>query len=138
MEISGRRWFFRLLARDAIVAAEEVQGVRHIRLDRFAEVPDSKVGQLIPMIEPGLRVSLEGDDVVATLPGGKRWRLFPCEDPNASVFHSFNGLDTIDKISSEMLPAFGWTPKESISIVRALFLRLASLGIVRTCNYWRD
>jgi hypothetical protein len=138
MEISGRRHFFRLLARDALVAKEEAQGVRHIRLDRFTEVPDSKVGQLVPMIQPGLRVSKEGDDVVAILPEGERVRLFHSDDPRASIFGSFNGQNTIGMISSEMSRMFGWTPEDSMSAVRALFLRLANLRIVGTCNCWQD
>jgi hypothetical protein len=135
---SDRRDFFRLLARDAIVAGQETRGVRHIRLDRFAEVPDSKVGQLIPMIQPGLRISVEREDLIATLQAGDRIRLFHCEDPRASIFRLFNGRNTIAQISSESCQTFAWTPERSFSAVRELYLRLATLGIARTCNYWED
>jgi hypothetical protein len=138
MDSSGRRRFFRLVAREAIVATEEVRGIRHIRLDRFAEVPDSKVGQLVPMIQPGLRISTQGDEVIATLARGERVRLFRSVEPDAAIFRSFNGYDPISKISSDMCQTFGWTPESSILAVRSLFLRLANLGIARTCNYWKD
>lgn len=138
MDSSGRRHFFRLVAREAIVATEEVKGIRHIRLDRLSEVPDSKVGQLVPVIQPGLRILTEGDDLIATLPGGERVRLFGSVEPEAEIFRSFNGCDPISKISSDMCRRFGWTPESSISAVRKLFLRLANLGIARTCNCWQD
>jgi hypothetical protein len=136
--LGGRRQFFRLLAREAIVATQEVRGVRHIRLDRFADVPDSKVGQLIPIIQPGLRISIDGDDVIATLPSGERQRLFGSAEPDAVIFRSFNGCDPISKITSDMCQNFGLTPERSISAVRMLFLRLANLGIASTCNCWQD
>jgi hypothetical protein len=138
MERLARRHFFRLFAHDALVASEQALGVRHMRLDLFPEVPDSKVCQLIPRILPGLRISDERGEVYATRPEGQRIRLFPVDDPRARIFCLFNGGHTIQVISSTACQTFGWTPEKSVATVRSMFFRLAKLGIVGTCNCWQD
>lgn len=131
-----RRLFFRYMARETLVWCEEMCGVRHIRLSDIPKFPPQAFAALIPRVCPGVEIVPQAGRVCARLPGAKDTvTLFPASDDAClAVFNRFNGRNTLGQAASSLAGAMGWSAAESMSRVRALFLRLLALRVCVPCN----
>jgi len=130
-----RRNFFRSLAREAVVRADEMRGVPQMRLDQLDQLPEEVLARLIPGIAPGVQI-LPGEDVVrGRVPGVEEplvlfWRA-PAE---LFVFNRFNGRNRLGQVAEEWAAETGTEYARAFGFTRAIFLGLVRLRVCVPVN----
>jgi hypothetical protein len=132
----GRRRFFNQLARDLLVGAGEVRGIRHITYGELMSAPDDRLGKVTPGIREGVRILAGEGAVGAMLPDGSEISLFDKSDVALLIFNSFDGQRTLDRIGEAVAGAMHWPPERGFAAARALFLKLTCAGVAVVCNSW--
>jgi hypothetical protein len=135
-EDSARRSFFRLLARDVLVEAEEVRGVRHVTYGELFAAPDEKLGRLVPIVRPGIAIVPGECEVKARMPEGTEKRLFESTRLALLIFNSFNGQNTLEQVGRIVSAGMNWPQDDGFRAARALFLKLVCEGVAESCCYW--
>ena len=136
LDESGRRSFFRLFARDLLVKAEEARGMRFVTYADLISASDERLGWLIPVIRPGLTVSIREGKVTASRADGTDVVLFTANETTLLIFNSCNGQFTLEQIGQKVSAARAWTPETGFRAARALFLHLVCSGVAESCRYW--
>lgn len=135
-EDSGRRSFFQLLARDLLVEAEEVRGVRHVTYGELLAASDEKLGWLVPVVRKGIEIVPGDEEIKARMPDGTERRLFEPTRLALLTFNSFNGQNTLEQVGRIISVSMNWPPENGFRAARALFLKLVCEGVAESCRYW--
>ena len=136
LDDSGRRSFFRLLARDLLVEAEEVRGVRHVTYGEVLAASDEKLGWLVPIIRKGIVIFPGEEEVKARMLDGTERRLFEPTRLALLTFNSFNGQNTLEQVGRIVSVSMNWPQDNGFRAAKALFLKLVCEGVAESCRYW--
>lgn len=130
-----RRFFFRDLARQTVVFAEELRGTPHVTFDELFKLQPEKIGARIPRICPGVRIVPEEGQVLGRLPDAKE-AVAPLRTAgeNLAVFNRFNGQNTAGQVVREASAAMVWSEERSFDRVKGLFFRLVRLRVCVPAN----
>jgi hypothetical protein len=132
----GRRLFFRQFARNLVVGAEEMRGVRHVTYGELMSAPDARLARVTPGIRGGVCILPGEGKVSARLPDGSEVLLFEKSDVTLLIFNSFDGQRSLDQIGEAVAGAMRWPPERGFAAARALFLKLMCAGVAVICNSW--
>ena len=122
-----RRNFFRSLAREAAVRADEMRGIPQMRLDQLDQLPDEVLAELVPGVAPGVQILPDDDFVRGRIPGvAEPVVLFRHAPAELYVFNRFNGRNRLGQVAEE------WAAETASEYSRAFgFTRAIFLGLVR-------
>lgn len=131
-----RRHFFRAAARETLVWLEEAVGHRHVRISDLSALPESALLDLIPQVQPGVRIVAGEREVRALLPDAKEAiSLFAPDETTLFVFNQFNSETDLRRIAAGLGAARQWPSEQATAYVRGFFLRLLRLGVCVPRNY---
>jgi hypothetical protein len=134
-EIAGRRGFFRLFARESVVALDELRGRPQLRLADLPQLPDATLEQIAPAILEGVTVIPEEQRITARPPACQQAIVLFARDPvPVFIFNRFNGRSTLAQISKELSAQQQWPQEQSFAAVKALFFRLVRLRVCVPAN----
>jgi hypothetical protein len=132
---SGRRAFFRWLAREGAARFDELRDRPQMRLSDLPLLPAAQAAALKPGILPGVEILPEERDILARVPGRPQpVALFPAVSASLGMFNRFNGSNTLAEIAEAECAGTGQSPEAAFQAVRALFLRLAGMGVCAPVN----
>jgi hypothetical protein len=133
--IDDRRFFFRQLARETVVWVEELCGRPSVKLTDLPSLPPEAIAALVPQICPGVQIVPEELQISARLPGATGMVvLFESGEANLMVFNGFNGMNTIEKVASDLSAATEWSRERSLDHVKEMFFRLVRLRVCAPAN----
>lgn len=128
----SRREVFLTALTEARVREGQSRGANAFKLSALGALQDDLLALLTPAPVPGCRVLVDGELVVAHLPGVERpTELFPAESPANSVLDRFDGRTMIEVIGRALALEQGWEQDKAFAYVRGVFLHLITLGVCR-------
>jgi hypothetical protein len=133
---SGRRSFFRFFARDLLVEAEELRGIRHVTYGELLSASDEKLGGLVPVIRQGITIISGERQVLAKMPDGAEQPLFEITEIALLIFNFFNGQNTLNEVGRMVSSAMNWPEEQGFHAARGLFLKLVCAGVAGSCCHW--
>lgn len=116
-----RREFVKNLLHLAIETTKDVHERGSFRLDSLQSMPDSSIANLTPKVTEGCEISVQGDQVWATL----SILLFPSELAYLTVFNCFDGQHTLDDCASALADQMNWSYEEAFRFAKDLLIDLA-------------
>jgi hypothetical protein len=121
----SRRAFFRALFLETKDMARALQGNRSFSLWRLGELPDDELARLVPVLQPGLAVTVEGQRLVARRTStGERLDLAPASPENVLALNLFDGRLTLGTAGRRLASQMEWDRERGFVHVRDLFLEL--------------
>ncbi|MFZ0800148.1 MAG: hypothetical protein WCA13_02340 [Terriglobales bacterium] len=137
--IRDRREFFRWLARESLVAFDELRGRPHLRLRDLNELPDAQMLASKPGILPEVEIIVEDCSILARLPQqADAVTLFSRDSIELAIFNRFNGTCTLAEAAESVGAESGTEPEEVLTATRILFLRMVALGVCAPVNALSD
>lgn len=132
---AGRRAFFKLFAAECFALVEEFRGRPQLRLGDLADLPDERLGAIMPMIGDGWEILLGETRVCARERDGDREvTLFERTAPDIFAYNRFNGRNEIEEIARLLAEEMGWDEQRAFGHVRALFLSMLEQGVAVPAN----
>jgi hypothetical protein len=104
-----------------------LQGKPGGRLSELGSLPDDRLAQVTPVINPEYEIMVDQTDVWSKHKRtGAITKLFPMEKENLAVFNLFNGSYTLGQVAKNVSQELGWDQAKAFAQVRSLFLDLVS------------
>jgi hypothetical protein len=131
----NRRQWFRSFVGETLAWTAAFSGTPQLRLSDLSQLPPQCFGALIPAVNEGIEIDLEGAFTVARSAGNSTCiRLFALDSPEQIAFSHFNGTRTVHKIAQSIGQDLEWDPGSSYAFVRNLFLGLVNAGVCVPAN----
>lgn len=94
-------------------------------LDELGNWGDAALGNVIPTVNPGVKISVQGGQVFGKPKSfEKPLRLFATNSPALRAFNQMNGFHSLSEIANSLAGENQWDEKHSFLYVRGLFLWL--------------
>lgn len=121
----SRRDLLRLIQAEMQVYEDETKGIPGYRLADLGQAPDAYLAQIIPVILPDCRISVDQDLVCGQLPEwAKPMPLFSLDTAVTQAFNLFNGRNDLGTIGLQLAQDLDWPEAQSFALARVLFLHL--------------
>ena len=122
-----RRQFWRALLQEMFVTRGTLQGKPGGRLSELGSLPDDRLAQITPIINPECEIFVDQNHVWSRhKKTGATTKLFPMERENLAAFNLFNGSYTLGQVAQSVSQELGWDAAQASAHVRELFLLLVS------------
>lgn len=132
----SRRKFLPSLLVEIEAYNKKVDGGAVLKLADLGTCSDQELAGIIPVIVAGCEISLVDNFVYAKPPDAiEAFELFPLDTPALRVFNLFNGLNTLDEISYQLLLENNWEIPRTFAYVRGFFLWLVLAGVCLPIGY---
>lgn len=121
-----RRRFLPALLREAIVTLGMLRGGEGGRLSELTSLPDERLADITPVLNPAFAIEAEGEKVWARyLETGATVPLFAADDDAAwMTFNLFDGRHTIQEAGIRLADRMGWDKDAGFAHAKDLFLQL--------------
>ena len=130
---SGRRQLLTGLAINLRVAQGESEGGVGYKLAWLGSLPDDALAQIVPVVRPDCRITVEDGGVWVVLPEKEApIHLFTWAPVPLAAFNKMNGETPLSRIGDELAQEMGWPSMRGFAYGRGVFLYLAQL---RVCVY---
>jgi hypothetical protein len=131
----GRRDFFRWLTRERAAALRRLRDVPQLSLADLPKLPPPVLASVKPRVLTGVSIVPVEGRVFAELPGGSQpVPLFPMDPATLAIFNRFNGRNSVGQVAEAVCAESRLAPEAAFMAVRAMFLRLTSLGVCVPSN----
>lgn len=121
-----RRAFFRALLAEARQASASLHGTPAFSLAALQDLPAEKLARLVPEVQPGWALHVDGDRLVARgRESGVALDLLPASKENVLALNLLDGHRTVDSAARRLAREMGWPEEQAFEHVRQLFLTLA-------------
>ncbi|MBN1657747.1 MAG: hypothetical protein JXA93_05065 [Anaerolineae bacterium] len=122
----SRRAFFRALVTDARGLSGALAGQETRALAALVQLPLDELSRIVPMLNQGLSVVVEGERLVACeLATGRRLDLLPATRQNLLTLNLFQSEVALGVVARRLAHQMGWSEEEALAHVRTIFLDLA-------------
>jgi hypothetical protein len=123
-----RRTFLPALLREAVVTLGIFKGGQGGRLSELDSLPDDRLAQLKPLVNPAYEIVVEDDCVWGRHKRtGTAFKLFSVEERESLfTFNLFDGNYTLREAGHLLSEEMGWDEARSFAHARDLFLSLVS------------
>lgn len=126
----SRRELLRLIQAEMQVYEDETKGIPGYRLADLGQAPDAYLAQVVPVIVPDCRISVDQGLVWGKLPEWpKPQPLFPLDTAVTQAFNLFNGYNDLGTVGLQLARDLHWPEAESFALARGLFLHLVQRRI---------
>lgn len=126
----SRRGLFSALTEQIDAYKRSTEGVPVYRLEDLAEMNDSAILRVRPVVGKKCKISILDSAVWGTPPfGTEPVKLFSVDSPALKIFNDFNGENEIRTIVERLMAATGWPEEKSKTVVCGLFLKLCEIRI---------
>ncbi len=130
-----RRTFFRALLAQAREAAGSLRGQPCFSLSALQDLPPDQLARLVPEVQPGWALHVEGDRLVARgRETGAVLDLAPATKENILTLNLLDGDRTIGSAGRRLAREMGWSEEEAMAHVREFFFVLAGTLVCRPRN----
>jgi hypothetical protein len=127
----GRRRIFHALLGELRTAMEELQGIRHFRLEQLADLSDRSLAEVIPTWRRSGRVRvLENRLVNCERDGSVAGILLELSETQRRLLALFDGSRSLARIADEWAAQSGLSPPDAFVQVKHFWLPFAELGIL--------
>jgi len=121
-----RRAFFRALLVEARQATASLSGAPSFSLADLQALPAEELARLVPEVQPGWALHVDGDRLVARERGSNvLLDLLPASRENVLAMNLLDGRRTIDSAARRLAREMGWPEEQAFEHVRQLFFTLA-------------
>jgi hypothetical protein len=128
----NRRTAFRAILQEAAVIGRALKGTPTCRIAELGSLPDEKLAQVKPMVNPGFEINLEQGCVWATYKPKEKpaQKLFAmAEKDHLLAFNMFTGTHTLGEIGRHLAREMAWEETQAFARLRDFFLSLVKLGV---------
>jgi hypothetical protein len=122
----NRRKFWKHLMQEFFVTRGSIKGGQGFRLTDLKNLPDKKLAQIKPVLNSDWEIFEEEGQILGRYKDGqKALKLFPVKKEIKIILELFNGQDSLEDISEQLIKKMQWDKSTSFSFSRDIFLLLA-------------
>jgi|GEM_PF-2411501 len=125
-----RRAFFRRFLGQSAVIADEVRGVRQLRLSDLPQLSPGLLREIIPVMLPEVKLeSEEGRTILRYSPPQGGETILELSEAEKQVLEQFTGWQSIARTTALLAAAWQCDDESAFARIRSCFLKWADMGI---------
>jgi len=127
-----RRTAFRAILQEAAAIGRALKGTPTCRITELGSLPDEKLAQVKPAVNPSFEINLAQGCVWAKYKPKERppQKLFAMgEKEHLLAFNMFNGTHTLGEIGHHLAQEMAWEDEQAFARLRDFFLSLVKRGV---------
>lgn len=126
----SRKKFFRTLAVEFELRANQSLGANAVRIPGLGLMPDDQLMDFIPCILPGCEIEISNGEVRGRL---QHWSapnfLFHLDQLSSFCFNQVNGRNSLQAIARAVVEEAGLPFERAFALTRGMFLTLVRAGV---------
>lgn len=125
-----RRRFFRRMVAEILSVCEEIGGRPQLKIHELSQLPDTVLRNIVPVAKANQPTKIEGDQLLYYNCDTRAYKMVCRLSPEQKQFIlSMDGRRTLDQLARKVAQACRLDPSKAYAIVKALFCRLARIGV---------